>query len=147
MDSIDLQDFSGYQEDPKGLRDFERPYLIPSLLGMAIAIAGFLLMIAEMEASHYHRGGKVTLLDKLWFRFERISNGFRLIGTLAVGLVIIDETVRLQIRGEAYRHLYLVNSFGTWDKTFGNLLVFVLVLLLLTPWYSFLSNIRKPKQG
>jgi hypothetical protein len=86
----------------------------------------------------------------LWIyssRLERINNGFRLIGTLGVGLVIIDEFVRLQVRGEAYRHLYLINSFGTWSKTLGTLFIFVLILLLLTPWPQFLLRIRKIKKG
>ncbi len=74
MDRINLEDLSDYQEDKKGFRDFQRPYLIPSLLGMAMALLGFLLTIAEMEASHYHHGGEVTFLDKLWLHFEGITN-------------------------------------------------------------------------
>jgi len=102
MESINLEDLFDYQEDKKGLRDFQRPYLIPSLLGMALAIAGFLLMIAEMEASHYHRGGEVTLLDKLWFHFEKITNeagvglgihGYLPASIFAGGLILFAATI------------------------------------------------------
>jgi len=73
MDKINLDELSGYQEDKKGLSDFQRPYLIPSLLGFAIAIAGFILLIAEMDASHYHRGGEISFLDRIWFHFEKLT--------------------------------------------------------------------------
>jgi hypothetical protein len=73
MDKISLEELSGYQKDDKGLRDFQRAYLLPSLLGVVIAIMGFVLMIAEMDASHYYRGGEVTFLDKVWFQFESLT--------------------------------------------------------------------------
>jgi hypothetical protein len=73
MESINLEELSGYQEDKKGLRDFQRSYLILSLLGMAIALTGFVLMISEMEASHYYRGQEFTFLDKVWFHFEKVT--------------------------------------------------------------------------
>jgi len=73
MDSINLEELSGYQEDEQGLRDFQRPYLIPSLLGMVIALTGFILMIAEMETSHHYRGQEITFLDKVWFHFENVT--------------------------------------------------------------------------
>ncbi len=73
MDKINLDELSDYQEDLKGLSNFQRSYLIPSLLGFAIAVAGFILVIAEMEASHYHRGAQVTFLDNVWFHFEKIT--------------------------------------------------------------------------
>ena len=75
MNSIDLQNLSGYQEDPKGLRDFQRPYLAPSLAGVVIALAGFVLLISEMEASHYYRGQQMGFLDKLWFGFQKLAKG------------------------------------------------------------------------
>jgi hypothetical protein len=40
---------------------------------MALALTGFVLMLAEMEASHYHRGEEVSFLDKVWFHFERVT--------------------------------------------------------------------------
>jgi hypothetical protein len=75
MESIDLKELSGYEEDAKGLSNFQRPYLIPSLLGMAVALGGFVLMIAEMEASHYYRGQKAGTLDLIWFRYEKLVHG------------------------------------------------------------------------
>jgi hypothetical protein len=56
LETIDLNELQGYEEDTKGLRDFQRPYLFPSLLGMATVLTGFVLAISEMQASHYYRG-------------------------------------------------------------------------------------------
>jgi hypothetical protein len=75
MTSIDLRELAGYQEDAKGLSNFQRPYLIPSLLGIVIALGGFVLMIAEMEASHYYSGQKAGTLDLIWFRYEKLVHG------------------------------------------------------------------------
>jgi hypothetical protein len=74
------------------------------------------------------------LLGKYSSQPDRINDAYRLIGTLAVGLVIIDETVRLQVRGEAYRHLYVANSFGTAGQTVGTVVICAILLLLLIPW-------------
>jgi hypothetical protein len=63
------------------------------------------------------------------------NDAYRLVGTLAVGLVVIDEYVRLQVMGETYRHSYLANSLGTFDQKVGITIVCVILLLLLLPWY------------
>ena len=74
MNSIKLEELSDYSEDKKGLGDFQRTYLFPSLLGIVIALTGFLLIIAEMEASHHQHGTNATLLDKLWVSFEKMTS-------------------------------------------------------------------------
>jgi len=73
MESIDLAELAGYREDADGLRNFQRPYLLPCLGAMAIAMAGFILMISEMEAGHYHRGSVPSALDKIWFQFQKFE--------------------------------------------------------------------------
>jgi hypothetical protein len=75
MGSIDLAELTGYREDAEVLRKFQRPYLLPCIGAMVIAIAGFVLMISEMEASHYHHGSIPNVLDKIWFQFQRFGLG------------------------------------------------------------------------
>jgi hypothetical protein len=107
MDNINLEELSGYQEDEKGLRDFQRPYLIPSLLGMAIALTGFVLMISEMEASHHYRGQELTFLDKVWFHFEKVMqeagvapgvHGYLPAAFFAGGLILLSATMLVMAR-------------------------------------------------
>jgi len=70
MESINLAELSGYQEDAETLSKFQRPYLAPSLLSMGIALLGFLLFISEMEATHYYLGQTPGFLQELWFHVE-----------------------------------------------------------------------------
>lgn len=74
MDKINLKELSGYQVDENGLRDFERPYFVPSLLAVGITIAGFVLMIGEMESAHFHQDAEISLLNRFWFYFERTTH-------------------------------------------------------------------------
>ena len=76
MDKINLAELSGYQEDLETLQKFQRPYLLPSLAGMVLALFGFLLFISEAQASHFHRGQQPGFLDTVWFDFENTLKGF-----------------------------------------------------------------------
>lgn len=121
MDTISLDELSGYREDEQGLRNFQRPYLLPSLLGMAVAIAGFILMIAEMEASRYYRNAPLTFLDKVWFQFESLT---REVG-IGVGI-----------------HWYL--PAGIFIAGVGLLALTMLVMAASTP-VSSISNLKMEK--
>jgi hypothetical protein len=70
MDSIDLAELSGYQEDKETLNKFQRPYLAPSLTAFVVALFGFLLTFAEMQSSNYYHGEPTGFLDRIWFHFE-----------------------------------------------------------------------------
>jgi hypothetical protein len=70
MKSITLQEISGYQEDKKGLSNFQRPFLIPSLLGLAIALAGFVLFIASCDSRQV--SSPPGFMNKLWAHAERL---------------------------------------------------------------------------
>jgi hypothetical protein len=74
MEKINLNELADYEEDAKGLSNFQKPYLPPSLLGLAITLGGFVLLISEMEASHYYRGEKAGTMDLIWFRFEKMMH-------------------------------------------------------------------------
>jgi hypothetical protein len=82
MDKIDLAELSGYQEDFETLNKFQRPYLLPSLGAIILALCGFLLFIAEMQASHFQRGQKAGSLDTVWFDYEGALKGVGAPGSL-----------------------------------------------------------------
>jgi hypothetical protein len=78
LKTIDLNELAGYEEDAKGLRDFQRAYLFPSLLGLAVTLGGFFLVIAEMQASHLYRGQTPGFLQRVWLSFESAAPGIGL---------------------------------------------------------------------
>jgi len=105
MNTIRLDELDGYTEDPQALRRFERPYLIPSLAGFVVALIGLVLLIAEMQASHYYRGQSAGILDRLWFKFVQVAlqNGLNLgerdaapVVVFVGGLLILAGTVLRQ---------------------------------------------------
>jgi hypothetical protein len=82
MDKIDLAELSGYQEDFETLNKFQRPYLLPSLGAIILALCGFLLFIAEMQASHFQRGQQAGFLDTVWFDFVSTLKSVGVSGSL-----------------------------------------------------------------
>jgi len=69
MDMIDLRDIPGFERDDQALRDFERPFLLPSLLGLAMTLSGMLLLIAE-DTSSNRRPVEETFLNRIWSEFK-----------------------------------------------------------------------------
>lgn len=74
MDKIRLKELSEYREDATGLRNFQRPYFAAAFLGVILAIAGFILIVAEIEARGGHHGWDLTVMGKVWLRFEQLIN-------------------------------------------------------------------------
>jgi hypothetical protein len=70
MKTITLDELAGYREDPKSLRNFERAYLPPSLLGVIFIVAGLVLFVAESNSGHSAFKGGFT--DAIWIRFKEL---------------------------------------------------------------------------
>ena len=49
MRTISAADLADYAQEPTALRRFERPYLVPCLVGVALFIAGFVLLIRTYD--------------------------------------------------------------------------------------------------
>jgi hypothetical protein len=75
MESINLDDLAGFQEDAQARRDFERPYFLPSFSGFLMALVALPLMFGEMGADPY--GAKQrSFLSSVWFQCDATARQF-----------------------------------------------------------------------
>ena len=72
MDVIQLSDLADYREDRVTLRRFQLRYLLPTMVGYASALFGFLVLISEIDAYNHPDEDSATRLSTAWHKITQI---------------------------------------------------------------------------